>query len=189
MGKINTAANVSSAFSNRATARSGAETSDSVGKLATSDRHRELRERGLITHRSTPRDIAAVEAKLAAEMRGRMILQGSRYWNRRPYAMATVVAVAGAFLAVCTLAGARPAMALIFIVPTAVIATFLTMQARREQERRAQLIAKADWARDGSCAWCGRSDAHLVEDEEEHPRVAHAYELEQKIGEPLYVEV
>lgn len=180
MSKLNTMFNGASAHYNRRTAQAAA-----AANVAT--RRRELRERGLISHRSTDAEIAAVEHRLTLQMRARDALAETGT-VRKPHAR--LVALAGLAALVAAVIARRAevgggAVFLAFVATAAVVLAVGVPIMRRSEQRRADLVARADWDDNGACRWCGshRDDtaAHLVDDEPEHPLVAHAVEVDAAI--------
>lgn len=168
----------------RATARSSAATARGTNELVVADRARELCERGWIKHSSTPRDVAEVEAMLAAQMRARIELQEGRPW---PLAGPAFFGVIIAFLlalasisAVLNPASAVPFLVVLGWVGFAVAAWFVVSGHQRREAERSDVLARAV-VRDGVCGWCGQPAPHVLEDEETEPRVFHALEIEREI--------
>lgn len=179
MGALNT-------FFNGQTARNTAATARATGQMVAAGRRWELQQRGWITPGSTPDEVAAVEAILAAQMRARIEMQNGRAWPFQTVAVAGGFAIG--FVLICTLATAGSPQAawsapLVFILLSLVVATVVGLgvrAVRRREDRRSKALARAV-VRDGVCQWCRQPAPHILEGEQTAPRVYHAIDIERAI--------
>ena len=179
MGALNT-------FFNGLTARNTAAAARGVGQLADAGRRWELQQRGWITSSSTPGDVAAVEAILAAQMRARVEQQVGRPWPYRKVAF--FGGIAAGLLLLGTIGSAIDKQAkpgavllqLVLLLLVAAISGVAVLVIRRREDRRSEVLARAV-VRDGVCGWCREPAPHVLEGERTEPRVYHAIDIERAI--------
>lgn len=173
-------------FFNGQTARNTAATARATGQMASAGRRWELQQRGWITPASTPGEIGAVEAILAAQMRARIELQNGRSW---PYQKVAIVGgLAIGFMLLFALGTAMdpkaargaPVGAFLLLLGVTAIVGIAVLVVRRREERRSAALARAI-VRDGVCQWCRKPAPHILEGEQTEPRVYHAIDIEQAI--------
>lgn len=174
-------------FFNGQTARNTAATARFTGQMADAGRRWELQQRGWITPASTPGEVAAVEAILAAQMRARIELQSGRPW---PFTKVAAFGGVSAGLLLLVSIGAAvsptsrpgevvvPLVLLLVVAATSVIAVLVI---RGNEKWRAEVLARAVvW--NGVCQWCRQPAPHILEGQQTGPRVYHAIDIERAIN-------